>query len=207
MLVLQTNKTSEIVANQVSIQRDAINDYNIKSDEFEQTIGELQEIQARGIDVQNAYIEELLQEAQEVVASLYNIFDVVENAEYLDKDTIVFMDNLQEQMSSMRSQDSGRQARASYNENHPIYVTILWWDMEVGYHLSPSLCDQLAAWAVYGVVITEAVKLIMSLTGLGAAIAQAIAWVIGLYGALFELGSRNKGCDWIYLDPIPMVCF
>ncbi|MDR3021927.1 MAG: hypothetical protein LBU60_04570, partial [Clostridiales bacterium] len=114
---------------------------------------------------------------------LYNIFEVVQSASYIDQETIVFLNDFAEQMQSFVGEENGRTARADYNSNHIIYQNIWFVSIPIGVHFSPYLCGEIANW---GATIGSIVSLIVGLTGVGAIVAGIIAGLAGMFGDYFQ---------------------
>ncbi|MDR3022137.1 MAG: hypothetical protein LBU60_05665 [Clostridiales bacterium] len=211
MSSLQTKagKTASIMQ-EVTVQREAIAGFTEQSELFSQTILDLQgdESTMYSDDIeQSKTVQEVLEQSQALVASLYNIFEVVQSASYIDQETIVFLNDFAEQMQSFVGEENGRTARADYNSNHIIYQNIWFVSIPIGVHFSPSLCGQLVAAFGAGAGLAGIISYITSATGVGAMVAGAIAAILGFYAGLFGLCAVNKGCDIYFIGLVPIPCF
>lgn len=99
-----------------------------------------------------------------------------------------------------------KQTRANYNQNYVITQTILWWSVNVGIHMAPSICSEFM-WLFAG--LGAGTALAAAILGLfpGRQFASGILWVVAavmeLYAWVFGYGAEHKGVD-VYLSCIPI---
>ena len=210
MVLLQAN-TSSRLANEIHnseflVQRTAIDNYNQSSDEFNLLLDDIQNnADTRAND--DVLLSDLLEKAHAYINNLNNIFTLVQNSTELSPEIIAFMDDLQAQFDAARVQGSsaGIQSRVTYTDNYYLTAHVLWWDVNVGYHFSPSKCKDMSDWAgQYGNLATLA-ALLSAEFPIGSIIAGVLAAILIIYSYTFYQGSLNKGCDWFFIDPLPSV--
>jgi len=201
------NKAIEDKRYQVTIQRDVIADYQTKVDQVGALVDSIRTKDFDNVDMQDEIVQQLLTQAQSAVNAFYNMANVLNSATYISDDTVAFLNSLQAQMDAAAFGDTGIQARASYTDNHTIYVKILFVNIPVGYHVSPSTCRVVAALAAVASEAANLISFILSETGLGSVVATIIGFIFSLVGTVFTLGADNKGCDVTYLPPLILPCF
>jgi hypothetical protein len=194
------DNTSQLAVQETLLQRQAVDDYRTKSRLAQGMLLRLQERDFVSIGYEE-FLNEFIVQSQSTLDALYNIASIVEKSTYVSKDTVMFLENLQEQMRFLGiPQESERETRASYKDNH--WIKILF--VTVGYHLSPYLCDVIATVAMTAGAISTVVAILTKETGIGGAIAVAIASILDFVTAYFELGAKHKGMD-IYFIPLLLV--
>jgi hypothetical protein len=78
------------------------------------------------------------------------------------------------------------------------------WFVNVGYHFSPALCENISGWLSLGFGYLELAKAkIIAATGLSASVVGAIIIGVAIYAGIFFVGSQAKGVN-LYFVPFTL---